>query len=186
MKNKQLSKEQSAQLLKTLQGRFNKHMDRHKGMNWEAVKARLEAHPNKLWSLNEMETSGGEPDVVERDQQTGTYVFYDCSPESPGGRRSLCYDREALDARKEAKPRDSAMDVAEAMGIEMLSEGEYRQLQQLGRFDAKTSSWVLTPSKIRKLGGAIFCDYRYDTVFTYHNGAISYYAARGFRGKLII
>jgi hypothetical protein len=170
-------------LFKTLKVRFEKNMSRHKGLEWAKVQARLEANPGKLWSLDEMELTGGEPDVVGQDKTTGEYIFYDCSAESPKGRRSLCYDREALDARKEFKPANSAVDLATAMGIELLSEEEYRELQELGKFDLKTSSWVKTPIEIRKLGGAIFCDRRYDTVFMYHNGADSYYAARGFRGS---
>ena len=161
-------------------------MNRHKGLEWARVQAKLEAHPEKLWSLHEMERTGGEPDVVDHDKKTGEYIFYDCSAESPKGRRSVCYDREALEARKEHKPEDSAVNMASAMGIELLTEEQYRELQRLGNFDTKTSSWVKTPSNIRKLGGAIFCDYRYDNVFVYHNGAESYYAARGFRGSLRI
>src|ERR1700741_3395917 len=183
MKNK-LSPDQSKELLKTLKTRFEKNMDRHKGLEWARIQAKLEAHPQKLWSLNEMENTGGEPDVVGHDKKTGEYLFYDCSPESPNGRRSFCYDREALNSRKEHKPKDSAVDMASAIGIELLTEEQYRGLQKLGKFDTKTSSWVLTPSDIRKLGGALFCDRRYDTVFLYHNGAESYYAARGFRGWL--
>jgi len=171
-------------LLATLESRFAKNMNRHKGLAWTEVLARLEPHPAKLWSLHEMERTGGEPDVVDHDKATGEYVFCDCSAESPKGRRSLCYDREALEARKEHKPENSALDVAAAMGIELLTEQQYRALQKLGDFDAKTSSWVKTPSHIRKLGGAVFCDRRYDTVFLYHNGAESYYAARAFRGSL--
>jgi hypothetical protein len=159
-------------------------MNRHKGLEWEKIQAKLKANPEKLWSLNEMERTGGEPDVVGQDKKTGEYIFYDCSAESPNGRRSLCYDREALEARKENKPKDSAMNLAAAMGIELLSEEQYRELQKLGNFDAKTSSWVKTPSDIRKLGGALFGDYRYGNVFVYHNGADSYYAARAFRGSL--
>lgn len=159
-------------------------MNRHKGLEWAKVQARLEARGEKLWSLNEMERTGGEPDVVGQDKKTGEYIFYDCSSESPKGRRSVCYDREALEARKEHKPANSAMDMAAAMGIELLTEEQYRGLQKLGEFDTKTSSWVTTPSEIRKLDGALFCDRRYDTVFLYHNGAESYYAARGFRGSL--
>jgi hypothetical protein len=159
-------------------------MNRHKGLEWAKVQAKLEAHAETQWSLNEMERTGGEPDVVDQDKRTGDYIFYDCSAESPKGRRSLCYDREALDARKENKPKDSAVDIAAAMGIELLTEEQYRELQKLGNFDTKTSSWVETPSDIRKLGGALFCDRRYDTVFVYHNGAESYYAARAFRGSL--
>jgi len=161
-------------------------MNRHKGLQWSKVQAKLEAHPEKLWSLNEMEATGGEPDVVDFDKKTDEYFFYDCSAESPKGRRSLCYDREALESRKEHKPENSVMDMADAMGIEVLSEEQYQELQKLGHFDAKTSSWVKTPSGIRKLGGAIFCDRRYDHVFVYHNGAESYYAARGFRGSLTV
>jgi len=181
---KELSPEQSKELLSTLKTRFEKNMQRHKGLQWYNVQTRLEANPGKLWSLDEMELTGGEPDVVGYDDKTGEYIFYDCSVESPKGRRSLCYDREALDARKEFKPENSAVDMAAAMGIELLSEEEYRELQRLGKFDLKTSSWVKTPANIRKLGGALFCDRRYDTVFLYHNGADSYYAARGFRGSL--
>jgi len=161
-------------------------MNRHKGLDWAKVQAKLEADNPKLWSLNEMETTGGEPDVVGYDKKTGEYVFYDCSAESPKGRRSICYDREALDARKENKPKDSAVDMAAAIGVELLTEEQYRELQKLGEFDLKTSSWVKTPAEIRKRGGALFCDRRYDHVFTYHNGADSYYAARGFRGSLRI
>ncbi len=181
---KELLSEQSDELLKTLKSRFEKNMNRHEGLQWANVQTRLEAHPEKLWSLNEMEATGGEPDVIGSNGDG--YTFYDCSAESPKGRRSLCYDRDALNSRKEFKPENTAMDVAEAMGIELLTEEQYRHLQQLGKFDLKTSSWVQTPANIRKLGGAIFCDRRYDTVFTYHNGAESYYAARGFRGVLIV
>ncbi len=181
---KQLSPEQREELLGTLKARFEKNMKRHKGIDWAQVQARLEAKPGKLWSLNEMEMSGGEPDVVGHDKKTGEYLFYDCSPESPKGRRSVCYDHEALASRKEHKPADSAMNMAEEMGIEMLTEEQYRELQQLGSFDLKTSSWIKTTANVRKLGGALFCDRRYDTVFLYHNGAESYYAARGFRGAL--
>jgi len=181
---KQLSPEQRQELLSTLKARFEKNMKRHKGLEWAKVQAKLEADTEKLWSLNEMETTGGEPDVVAFDKKSGEYVFYDCSAESPKGRRSLCYDREALNARKEHKPKDSAVDMATAIGIELLAEEQYRELQKLGEFDLKTSSWVQTPSNIRKLGGALFCDRRYDQVFVYHNGADSYYAARGFRGSL--
>ena len=159
-------------------------MNRHKSIEWNKVQTKLQANPEKLWSLNEMERTGGEPDVVDYDKKNGEYIFYDCSAESPKERRSLCYDREALNSRKENKPTDSAIDMAAAMGIEILTEEQYRELQQLGSFDLKTSSWVKTPADIRKLGGAIFCDRRYDTVFVYHNGAESYYAARGFRGSL--
>jgi hypothetical protein len=188
---KQLSSEQHKELLKTLKARFEKNMNRHKGLEWTNVQARLEANTEKLWSLNEMELSGGEPDVVVpigigNDKKTGEYIFYDCSAESPKDRRSLCYDCEALESRKEHKPEDNAIDVAAAMGIELLSEEQYRELQKLGKFDTKTSSWVKTPADIRKLGGALFCDRRYDTVFVYHNGAESYYAARGFRGSLSV
>src|ERR1041384_2084821 len=182
--NKKLSSEQRAELLKGLKERFEKNMDRHKGLEWAKVQTRLEADAKKLWSLNEMEKTGGEPDVVGYDKQTGEYIFYDCSAESPKGRRSICYDRKALDSRKEHKPETSALDMAAAMGIEILTEEQYRELQKLGNFDTKTSSWVKTPSDIRKLGGAVFCDRRYDKVFLYHNGADSYYAARGFRGSL--
>lgn len=181
---KKLSKEKSADLLKTLKARFEKNMQRHKGLDWNKVQAKLEANPGKLWSLNEMETTGGEPDVVGHDKKTGEYIFYDCAPESPKGRRSICYDEAALESRKEHKPADSATHLADAMGIEILSEEEYRELQKFGEFDTKTSSWVKTPAAIRKRGGAIFCDRRYDHVFTYHNGAESYYGARGFRGAL--
>jgi len=179
-----LSPEQQEELLKALKARFEKNRKRHEDLEWSEVRARLEAKAEKLWSLHEMERTGGEPDVVGHDKKTGEFVFYDCSAESPKGRRSLCYDRAALDARKENKPQDSAMDVATAMGIELLTEDQYRELQKLGELDTKTSSWVKTPPEIRKLGGALFCDRRYDTVFLYHNGADSYYAARGFRGSL--
>ena len=172
------------ELLETLQARFEKNMNRHRGLEWTRVQSTLEANAEKLWSLNEMERTGGEPDVVGYDKKTGEYIFYDCSAESPEGRRSVCYDREALESRKEHKPKNSAVDMAAAMGIELLTEEQYRALQKLGRFDLKTSSWVKTPSAIRELGGAIFCDCRYDNVFVYHNGAESYYAARGFRGSL--
>jgi hypothetical protein len=181
---KELTREQREQLLKTLRARFEKNTDRHQGLEWAKVQARLDANAEKLWSLSEMEQTGGEPDVVDHNKKTGEYIFYDCSAESPKGRRSLCFDREALDARKENKPKGSAMDLAAVMGIELLTEEQYRGLQKLGEFDMKTSSWVNTPSGIRKLGGAIFCDRRFDTVFTYHNGAESYYAARAFRGSL--
>jgi hypothetical protein len=183
-KNKKLSAEQREELIKTLKARFEKNMTRHKGLEWAGVQARLEANPEKLRSLDEMEKTGGEPDVVGHNKKTGEYVFYDCSAESPKGRRSLCYDREALDSRKEHKPQNNAIDLAASMGIELLTEEQYRQLQKLGEFDTKTSSWVMTPSPVRKLGGALFCDRRYDTVFLYHNCAESYYAARGFRGSL--
>ncbi len=171
-------------LLKALKARFEKNMNRHKGLEWAKVQARLEARPENLRSLGEMESTGGEPDVVGQDRKTGEYIFHDCSVESPAGRRSICYDREALKSRKEHKPKNSAIDMAAAMGIELLTEEQYRTLQALGNFDTKTSSWVKTPSAIRKLGGALFCDRRYDQVFVYHNGAESYYAARGFRGSL--
>ena len=181
---KKLSPEQSKELLKTLKTSFEKNMNRHKGIEWAKVQAKLEANPEKLWSLDDMETTGGEPDVVGFDKKTGEYIFYDCSPESPKERRSLCYDRRALDSRKEHKPKNSAMDMAADMGIEILTEEQYRELQELGEFDTKTSSWVKTPADIRQLGGAVFCDRRYNTVFLYHNGAESYYGARGFRGSL--
>src|SRR6266446_2607420 len=181
---KKLSPKQREELLRALKARFEKTMNRHKGLEWAKVQAKLEAHPEKLWSLNEMERTGGEPDVVGFDKKTGEYIFYDCSAESPKGRRSFCYDREALESRKENKPKNNAMDVAAAIGIELLTEEQYRELQKLGDFDTKTSSWVKTPSAIRKLGGALFCDRRYDTVFVYHNGAESYYAGRAFRGSL--
>jgi hypothetical protein len=181
---KALSPEQCEQLLRALKARFEKNMNRHKGLEWAKVQAKLEANTEKLWSLNEMERTGGEPDVVGHDKKTGEYIFYDCSAESPKGRRSFCYDREALESRREHKPEDNAIDMAAAMGIELLTEEQYRELQKLGGFDTKTSSWVKTPSAIRKLGGALFCDRRYDTVFVYHNGAESYYAARAFRGSL--
>jgi len=175
---------QREELLRTLKARFEKHMNRHDGLAWGKVQAKLEANTDKLLSLAEMESTGGEPDVVGLDNKSGEYLFYDCSAESPKGRRSLCYDREAWEARKENKPADNAMDIAAAMGIELLTEGEYRELQKLGSFDTKTSSWIKTPADIRKLGGALFCDRRYDKVFVYHNGAESYYAARAFRGSL--
>ena len=177
-----LSKTQREELLRALKARFDRNTDRHKGLDWAKIQAKLERNPQKLWSLNEMERTGGEPDVVSHDKKAGEYIFYDCSADSPKGRRSLCYDRAALDARKENKPKGNALEMASAMGIELLSEEQYRELQRLGNFDTKTSSWVKTPSAIRKLGGALFCDRRYDTVFVYHNGAESYYAARGFRG----
>jgi hypothetical protein len=178
---KDLSAKQRGELLSALKVRFEKNVKRHAGIAWVDVEARLLADAAKLWSLSEMERTGGEPDVVGRDIKTGEFIFYDCSAESPKDRRSLCYDREALDSRKENKPKDNALEVAEAMGVEILTEEQYRELQMLGEFDTKTSSWVKTPAAIRKLGGAIFCDRRYDTVFVYHNGAESYYAARGFR-----
>ena len=183
---KDLKAKQREELLGALKARFEKNMNRHKGLEWAKVQAKLEATHEKLWSLNEMERTGGEPDVVGYDKKTGEYIFYDCSAESPTGRRSVCYDGEALESRKENKPKTSAMDMAAAMGIELLTEEQYRELQQLGNFDTKTSSWVKTPSEIRKLGGALFCDRRYDHVFLYHNGAESYYAARGFRGSLSV
>ncbi len=181
---KELSPEHHLELLKTLKARFTGNMNRHAGMEWEKVLAKLEANPVKIWSLSEMERTGGEPDVVGYDEKTGEYLFADCSAESPKGRRSLCYDREALESRKEFKPENTVVDMAAEMGIDLLTEDQYRELQQLGSFDTKTSSWVKTPGDIRALGGAIFCDRRYGHVFTYHNGAESYYAARGFRGAL--
>lgn len=181
---KELQREQREELLGILKSRFENHMNRHPGLEWAKVQTKLEANTAKLWSLNEMERTGGEPDVVSHDKKTGEYVFYDCSEESPKGRRSLCYDREALESRKENKPKDNAMDAAVAIGVDLLTEDQYRELQTLGEFDTKTSSWVKTPSNVRKLGGALFCDRRFDTVFLYHNGAESYYAARGFRGLL--
>ena len=183
-KQAELSAQQRAQLLGDLQARFEQNMPRHESLDWDAVQARLEANPKKLWSLYEMERTGGEPDVVGFDDQTGEFIFYDCAAQSPEGRRSLCYDRAALEARKANKPEGSALEMAAAMGIELLSEQEYRSLQQHGEFDTKTSSWITTPAAIRKLGGALFADRRYDHVFVYHNGAESYYAARGFRGLL--
>ena len=187
VETRKLSPPQREELLKALKDRFEKNMNRHKGLTWAKVQSRLigmEANTGKLWSLNEMERTGGEPDVVGQDKKKSEFLFYDCSAESPAGRRSICYDREALESRKEHKPKDSAMNMAAAMGVELLTEEEYRELQKFGEFDTKTSSWVKTPSDIRKLGGALFCDRRYDTVFVYHNGAESYYAARGFRGAL--
>ena len=181
---KKLPAEQQQEILKVLQIRFEKNMNRHKGLDWKKIQAKLEAQPEKLWSLNEMETTGGEPDVVGQDKKTGEIIFYDCSAESPKGRRSFCYDYEALQSRKEHKPANNAMDFASDMGIEVLSEEEYRELQNLGEFDLKTSSWVKTPVEIRELGGALFCDRRFNHIFLYHNGAESYYAARGFRGSL--
>jgi hypothetical protein len=181
---KNLKPKEREELIATLKSRFEKNRDRHKKLDWDDFQARLVKSPAKLWTLSEMERTGGEPDVVGQDRKTGEYLVYDCSAESPKGRRSICYDRKALDARKENKPADSAMDMAAAFGVELLTEEEYRELQKLGEFDLKTSSWVQTPVEIRKLGGAIFCDRRYDTVFVYHNGADSYYAARGFRGSL--
>jgi hypothetical protein len=181
---KALDSEQRKELLAALKARFEQNMNLHRGLEWAKVQTRLEANAEKVWSLNEMERTGGEPDVVGQDKKTGEYIFYDCSAESPKGRRSICYDREALDSRKEHKPADDAMDMAAAMGIALLTEEQYRQLQKLAIFDSKTSSWVQTPPEIRKLGGALFCDRRYETVFVYHNGAESYYAARGFRASL--
>jgi hypothetical protein len=185
-KKKKLSSTQSEELLNTLKTRFEKNMKRHKAIDWVNVQARLKANTEKLWPLNEMEETGGEPDVVGFDKKTGEYIFYDCSAESPKGRRSVCYDHEALEKRKEHKPDDSAVEMAADMGIELLTEEQYQALQQLGEFDTKTSSWIKTPTAIRKLGGAVFCDRRYNTVFLYHNGAESYYAARGFRASLTI
>lgn len=181
---RQLSAEQSSALLDILKTRFEKNRSRHETIEWAKVQAKLEANIEKMWSLNEMEITEGEPDVVGYDKATDEYIFYDCSAESPKGRRSICYDHEALEKRKENKPKDSAVNIATYMGIEILNEKEYRELQQLGKFDAKTSSWIVTPADIRKLGGALFSDFRYNTVFVYHNGADSYYAARGFRGVL--
>ena len=183
---KKLSAEQREELLSTLKARFEKNMNRHKGLEWAKVQAKLEANTEKLWSINEMERTGGEPDVVGHDKKTGEYIFYDCSAESPKGRRSVCYDVEALESRKEHKPKNSAIEMAATMGIKILTEEQYRELQELGEFDTKTSSWVQTPAEIRELGGAVFCDRRYDHVFLYHNGAESYYAARAFRGSLRI
>src|ERR1700694_4253707 len=183
---KELSPEHREELLSELKTRFEENMNRHKGLEWAKVQAKLEPNTKKLWSLSEMERTGGEPDVVGFDKKTGEYIFYDCSVESPKGRRSLCYDGEALELRKEHKPKNNAIDMAAAMGIELLTEEQYRELQELGNFDTKTSSWVQTPSDIRRLGGALFCDRRYDHVFMYHNGAESYYAARAFRGSLRI
>ena len=186
MKNEvmMLSPEQREEILGVLKARFEKNMDRHEGLEWVKVQDRLETNPEKLWSLNEMERTGGESDVVGHDEMTGEFIFYDCSAESPKGRRSVCYDHEALESRKQHKPENSAINLAADIGIEILTEEQYRELQQLGNFDMKTSSWVKTPTTIRKLGGAIFCDRRYDTIFMYHNGAESYYAARGFRGSI--
>ncbi len=184
MPNATLSVKQREQLLNTLKSRFEKNMNRHPGLDWAKVQARLEANPEKLRSLSEMETTGGEPDVIGQDKKTGEYIFYDCAADSPKGRRSICYDREALDSRKEHKPKSSATDMASSMGIELLTEQQYRELQKLGEFDTKTSSWIKTPPEIRKLGGALFCDRRFNMVFVYHNGAESYYAGRGFRGAL--
>jgi hypothetical protein len=188
MRKATLSNKQREELLRALKARFEKNMNRHQGLEWAKVQARLDANAEKLWSLSEMERTGGEPDVVDhnvdRDKKTSEYIFYDCSAESPKDRRSFCYDREALDSRKENKPKNNATDVAAAMGVELLTEEQYRGLQKLGEFDTKTSSWVKTPSAVRELGGALFCDRRFNTVFVYHNGAESYYAARGFRGWL--
>jgi len=181
---KTLTPETATELLRTLKARFEKYIDRHSGIEWNKVAEKLEKRPEKLWSLDEMEETGGEPDVIGFDGKTGEYIFFDCSAESPKGRRSLCFDPQALESRKEHKPKDSALNVAEEMGIEILTEEEYRRLQELGTFDTKTSSWIATPDRIRKLGGALFADRRYDTIFIYHNGAESYYAARGFRGSL--
>ena len=185
MKNKiALSPAQAKELMSLLQNRFEKNRNRHPGLEWKIIQEKLESNPEKLWSLSEMERTGGEPDVVYREEAPGEYVFYDCSAESPNGRRSFCYDREALESRKANKPENNVLDVAASLGIELLSEEEYRGLQMLGNFDTKTSSWIKTPPEIRKLGGALFCDRRYNQVFVYHNGAESYYAARGFRGLL--
>lgn len=185
-KAKKLTAKQRQELLELLKTRFEENMSRHKSMKWDKVQVRLEAEPKKMWSLYEMENTGGEPDVVGQDRKSGAYIFYDCSAESPKGRRSVCFDREGLESRKQHKPENSAMDMAAAMGIELLSEDQYRKLQKLGNFDTKTSSWVKTPSDIRKLGGALFGDFRYGNVFIYHNGAQSYYAASGFRGSLTV
>jgi hypothetical protein len=182
----ELTRQQREQLLKALKARFEKNMNRHQGLEWAKVQATLEANTEKLWSLSQMEQTGGEPDIVDQNKKTGEYIFYDCSAESPKARRSFCYDREALQSRKENKPKDNVMDSAAAMGIELLTEEQYRKLQTLGEFDTKTSSWLHTPSRIRDLGGALFGDRRFDTVFVYHNGAESYYAARGFRGSLSV
>jgi len=187
MKNKSvLLAEQCAELIAVLKARFEKNLNRHNGIEWTKLLAALEANVEKLWSLNEMEMTGGEPDVVGFDENLGKYIFFDCSPETPKGRRSVCYDREGLEPRKEHKPENNAVDMAAAMGVEILSEDEYRQLQKLGKFDTKTSSWIKTPAEIRELGGALFCDCRYNNVFTYHNGAESYYGVRGFRASLRI
>ena len=183
-KGNQLTQQQTEEILQTLQTRFEKNKSRHTALEWSKVQKKLEANPDKLWSLSQMEETGGEPDVVDFDKETGEYIFYDCSAESPKGRRSFCYDNEALEARKEHKPKNSAVGLASQMGIDLLTEAQYRELQQLGKFDTKTSSWLKTPEKIRKLGGAIFGDFRFDTVFVYHNGVQSYYAGRGFRGFL--
>lgn len=183
---KELPPQQRKELLSVLKARFEKNMNRHKGLEWATIQAKLEANSEKVWSLNEMERTGGEPDVVGHDSKTKEYIFFDCSAESPKGRRSVCYDREALEARKEHKPGNNAIDMAAAMGVALLTEEQYRELQKLGKFDTKTSSWIKTPAAIRKLGGAVFCDRRYETVFLYHNGAESYYAARGFRCSLTV
>ncbi|WP_194765803.1 DUF4256 domain-containing protein [Tamlana sp. I1] len=182
--NKALSQDQQETILDILKSRFENNANRHEGLDWNSIEAKLKAAPNKLWSLNEMEQTGGEPDVVGFDKNTSEYIFFDCSAESPSGRRSMCYDAEALESRKKFKPKNSAMNLASQMGIELLNEAQYRELQQLGNFDTKTSSWLKTPDNIRKLGGAIFGDFRFDTIFIYHNGAESYYAGRGFRGVL--
>jgi hypothetical protein len=181
---RRLTEDEHDKILAILKARFEKNMNRHEGIEWEKIQNKLEADEVKLWSLNEMEKTGGEPDVIGYDGETDEYIFFDCSPESPAGRRSICYDREALESRKEHKPKASAMGMAEEMGIEILTEEQYRELQRLGNFDTKTSSWIKTPDRIRKLGGALFCDRRYDTVFVYHNGAESYYSSRSFRGSL--
>lgn len=182
--NKEVSKKQNEELFDKLKFRFEKNMLRHKGISWETVKAKLESNSGKIWSLNEMEKTGGEPDVVAYDKKANEYLFYDCSEESPGGRRSVCYDREGWESRKEHRPKNNAIDMAAEMGVELLTEAQYRELQELGRFDLKTSSWLKTPNEIRELGGAIFADFRFGTVFVYHNGAQSYYAGRAFRGML--
>ncbi len=184
LNQKELSAKENEEILNTLKTRFEKYKDRHKAIEWKKVEAKLKANPQKLWSLREMENTGGEPDVIGQDKKTGEFIFYDCSVESPKERRSICFDREALESRKENKPKNCAVDLAREIGIELLTEEQYRDLQKLGKFDLKTSSWVQTPPDIRKLGGALFCDRRYDTVFVYHNGADSYYAVRGFRGSL--
>ena len=181
---KELTIEQCEEIIKILKDRFEKNMNRHKDLVWDKIQVKLKANPGKLWSLNEMEKTGGEPDVIAYDENLDEYIFFDCSPESPVGRRNVCYDNEALESRKQNKPENSAINMAHEMGIEILTEEQYRELQKLGSFDLKTSSWIKTPDKIRKLGGALFCDRRYDTVFVYHNGAESYYGARGFRGSL--
>lgn len=183
---RELSSEQREKILTTLRARFEKNMNRHEGLEWTNIQTKLETNAEKLWSLNEMEITGGEPDVIKYDKKGDVYIFYDCSEQSPKGRRSVCYDRKALESRKEHKPKNNAMDMAADMGIEILTEEQYRELQKLGAFDTKTSSWVKTPANIRDLGGAVFCDRRYDTVFLYHNGAESYYASRGFRGSLMV